>query len=133
MFKNLSTLCLKIYWRYAWKFNNLIIKNVILQLHKRIWVETQPTCLISRFSRLDSQSEKSKYSRTSMHHRPRCTQFYDLYQLFYDVSAFQRRKNYLIRSSIDVVIWLWNIESLKKAKVFRPWQNSKLLSKNLDQ
>ena len=53
-----------------------------------------------------------------------CTLLHDLQQLWNEINAFQRCKNYWNRSRIDAIMKLWKHENLKKVKNLRTWQSS---------
>ena len=53
---------------------------------------------------------------------------HDFHQLWNEINAFQRCKNYWNRSKIDVVMKMWKHENLKKIKNLRAWQSSRKLN-----
>ena len=87
--------------------NNIFndINNEITTLYKKSTNSTY-IGIISRFGSQLAKSLKTKILSHFTTQQSRCTLFYNLYQFYNKVSAFQRRKNYLNRSYIDVIIRL---------------------------
>ena len=52
----------------------------------------------------------------------------NFHQLWNEINAFQRCKNYWNRNKIDVIMKMWKHENLKKIKNLRVWQNSRKLN-----
>ena len=87
--------------------NNIFndINNEIATLYKKSPNFTY-IGIISRFGSQLAKFLKTKISSHFTTQQSRCTLFYNLYQFYNKISAFQRRKNYLNRSYIDVIIRL---------------------------